>query len=630
VSTVADTPAHGHAPAAAPATPRRLRPRLTPPAQRELILALLLLLCYGLFRQVPAWNEHSRYDLVVALVDDHTTRIDRYHENTGDKALYDGHYYSDKPPGTALLGAPVYAAMRGVSALAGAGRPDPGSVMPALAFAVAGIPTVLLALLLLRFLRPLVGEWWALTMTAGYALGSIAFPFATMYFGHAACAFFLFAAFYALWSARSGGSAWRPILAGFLAGWAVLVDLSAIPGVVALLAYALSRDRRGPLLMVAGALLPAALLLAYNWMSFGGPFALSYANLANSGFAAGMSQGILGVTLPKPAGLNEIALGPRGLLHLSPWLALAPLGLLAARQPGLRREIALCGAIALAYLLFNAGYYLPLGGWTPGPRFLMPALPFATVLVALAPRAFRPLIGLQIAFSIVLLFVATATMPNAPEAVRDPLGDLWLPRLLARDLADTTAWQRWGLHGIQPLLVLVLAAAIAAVACLATLQATPGARRPAAGGIALLAVLALGFGVPFGLIGARSPGTAMAAGNVDIAIVDAGVTEEPAESGVRKVVPWAQLENRGGAVERTMVIFEVYAPAGQRTWAAWHGDVRWQPRERKRLGVEWATKGTAPGEYRVSVAVMSADQQLTFARVENVALLRVTPERGKP
>ena len=133
-----------------------------------------------------------------------------------------------------------------------------------------------------------------------------------------------------------------------------------------------------------------------------------------------------------------------------------------------------------------------------------------------------------------------------------------------------------------------------------------------------------------GLIGAGGPNTAAAAGNVDIAIVDAGVTDEPVESGARKVAPWAQLENRGGAVERTTVIFEVYAPAGQRIWAAWHGDVRWQPRERKRLGVEWATKGTVPGEYRLSVAVMSADQQLTFARIENVALLRVKPERGKP
>src|SRR6266516_7219494 len=78
----------------------------TGPVQRQIVLALFLILCYGFFRQVPLWNENTRYDLVLALVDDHTTIIDRYHENTGDKAIYKGHYFSDKAPGSAFLGVP--------------------------------------------------------------------------------------------------------------------------------------------------------------------------------------------------------------------------------------------------------------------------------------------------------------------------------------------------------------------------------------------------------------------------------------------------------------------------------------------------------------------------------------------
>ena len=58
------------------------------------------------------WNQNSRFDLVVALVEDHTFQIDKYVANTGDYALYDGHYYSDKAPGMALLGLPVYSAFR--------------------------------------------------------------------------------------------------------------------------------------------------------------------------------------------------------------------------------------------------------------------------------------------------------------------------------------------------------------------------------------------------------------------------------------------------------------------------------------------------------------------------------------
>ena len=167
--------------------------------------------------------------------------------------------------------------------------------------------------------------------------------------------------------------------------------------------YAFWNDRRAPFLMVAGALPPAMLLFGYHWVSFGGPLNLGYAHLADGGFAAGMSQGVFGITRPQVAVLNEILFGPRGLLQLSPWLALVPLGLWGLRRADIEREVALCTVITLAFLLFNAGYYLPFGGATPGPRFLTPALPFATVLVALAPRPFRPIISLQIVFSAVLL-----------------------------------------------------------------------------------------------------------------------------------------------------------------------------------------------------------------------------------
>src|SRR5205085_12293175 len=138
-------------------------------------------------------------------------------------------------------------------------------------------------------------------------------------------------------------------------------------------------------------------------------------------------------------GLRDILAGPRGLLRLSFWFAAAPLGVWAARRPELRREIAVCSVVVVGYVVANAGYYLPLGGATPGPRFLLPALPFATILVALAPRVLRPLVALQLAFSLVLCTIATVTMPNAPEVVRDPLLVLWLPRLFSRILAQTTA-----------------------------------------------------------------------------------------------------------------------------------------------------------------------------------------------
>ena len=92
---------------AAPAEPRWWRLRVT--TWRELLLFLGLLFCFGYFQQVPAWNEYSRYDLVRAIVEDGSTQIDRFHGNTGDKSFRDGHYYSDKAPGTSFVAVPAYA-----------------------------------------------------------------------------------------------------------------------------------------------------------------------------------------------------------------------------------------------------------------------------------------------------------------------------------------------------------------------------------------------------------------------------------------------------------------------------------------------------------------------------------------
>ena len=43
-------------------------------------------------------------------------------------------------------------------------------------------------------------------------------------------------------------------------------------------------------------------------------------------------------------------------------------------------------AVAAAYFVYNAGYWLPFGGGTPGPRFLIPMLPFLALGLAVAWR----------------------------------------------------------------------------------------------------------------------------------------------------------------------------------------------------------------------------------------------------
>ncbi len=617
--------------------------RLSPALTRQLLVGLFLLLCFGFFHQVPIWNEPSRYDLVVALVDDHTTQIDRNQANTGDKSLYNGHYYSDKEPGTSLLGVPVYGAMRLIRAITHQPPPDEGTTIQVLAFVICGIPTALLAMLLIRFLLPMVGEWWAIAVSLAFALGTMAFPFATMFFGHAAAAFFLFATFYLLRQVERPGRPWLPALAGFCAGWAVIVDFSTAIGAVILAVYAvrplfrrpvLANFRRPvlrnfqrpllpalrtPLLFVAGATPLALLLFAYNWVSFGGPLSLGYAHLANS-FATAQNQGILGVTVPKLGVIADLLVGDRGLLRMSPWLVLAPFGLWAARKRGLRWEVGVCAVVVVAYLVVNAGYFLPFGGATPGPRFLSPMVPFAAVLVALAPRAIRYVAAALMVPSIGVTTIATATMPNAFENVANPLTDLWLPMIRGRFLAETTGWLRWGLHGDLPLVVLGFAAACTGLAVRATTTAAAAVRRVGMGAAVVLGVLVVSLGTPldapseFGIT-ALAHYVGIGQSGAGVTIVDTGVTGVLTAQGHMSVRPWAQLEARDLGAPETKVIYTIFDSTGRSVLGVFFDHVTWASHERKTLAVEWGTKGVAPGRYSLNVTVTSEDGHTVYAAV---------------
>ena len=57
-------------------------------ARRPLILGLSLFFSFAYFYEGGGWNQNTRFDLVRAIVEDRSVRIDPYHENTGDKARF--------------------------------------------------------------------------------------------------------------------------------------------------------------------------------------------------------------------------------------------------------------------------------------------------------------------------------------------------------------------------------------------------------------------------------------------------------------------------------------------------------------------------------------------------------------
>ena len=89
-------------------------PAETPSSHRKaaFLLGVVTFLSLIYFYEGGGWNQNSRFDLLRAIVERHTLQIDAYHENTQDKAHFEGHYYSDKAPGLVFLAVPFALAAR--------------------------------------------------------------------------------------------------------------------------------------------------------------------------------------------------------------------------------------------------------------------------------------------------------------------------------------------------------------------------------------------------------------------------------------------------------------------------------------------------------------------------------------
>ena len=569
-----------------------------------LLAILALLLAAGAVIQGTGWNQTSHYALTKSLAAG-TPQIDAYQGWTGDKARHDGHWYSSRAPGLALLSVPAYAALDAVGVPEAAARAEvirrEGEAIWALGLWAALLPLAVILLLVRRLgdrAEPGLGAPAAVALGAG----SLLLPFSTMLFSHALSAALGFAAFALLWHEREGPPRlWPLAAAGALVGLGVTTEyplafvgialgaLAIARGPVAAsatrTARLLERARRG-LAYTGGAVAGVLPLLAYNTWAFGSPTHLAYADLKAH------EAGFFGIGPPSPAVAVELLFSSRGLLTLAPIVVLAVLGVVLLARRGRRAEALTSGAVALGFVVYNAGYWLPFGGEVPGPRFLITMLPFLGVPLALALRRFPgPAIGLALV-SAVTMAVATIVDPlieneadtgawavalaagrfGATVVSALGIGEGWVaaaPFVLgvgaALALAGAAA-ARAGLvvSGRQALLGVLAAAGWAALAVLAPpllgIDASAGARIVAAGGSARpavahgalplleLALLALGvalagLAVAYGLLrGPRPGGTTVdaAAGRLPASRAASGVAASgsgPEEREPERVAP---------------------------------------------------------------------------------------------
>jgi hypothetical protein len=429
--------------------------------------ALVVLgIAWGMVMHQMGWAQLAHFDQVQAFSKGRP-EIDRWHWNTNDKAWVDGNFYSVKSPGTAALSTPFYLAIKELGgdklARAAVGNVDrtahpkwlPDGVVPlenygynvdrgvrvqavaehdtpivwALTLIAAVIPAVLL-LLCVRWAadRFVPGYGTAAAVTLG--LGTVVMTFAAEFFSHVIAAGLAFAAFCVLMKERNGPPRWKLVgLAGLFAGLAVTFEFQTGLAGVVLFGYALSRKtgRAGARLRImdwhraagfaAGAVAGALPMLAFNTWAFGSPLELAYSHAVAFPGVSGHdelglnSHGFFGITAPRFDSAVDLLLGGRGLLVLTPIVVMSVVGVAFMRRAGHRAEANTILAIAIAYFIYNSGYWLPFGGGTPGPRFLIPALPFLAIGLAFAYKRLPALtLGLAIP-SALLMVIGSVTYP---------------------------------------------------------------------------------------------------------------------------------------------------------------------------------------------------------------------------
>ncbi|HRH68663.1 MAG TPA: hypothetical protein PLB89_04060 [Flavobacteriales bacterium] len=394
--------------------------------KRDLVFFLIVLL-------LSSWhldntlgdNTASRAAMVVAIVKDGTLCIDPYESLSQDKALVDGHYYSEKAPLPALLVVPFHWVARATGLIPdGADGEIPKGLVPLSGFICGSVPFACLVFLAYRRMHEAGQLPWSAAVATIAFLGSFIFVQSGTFFGHLPAALCTVLAWFARERERSVSSAaWI--------GAAVLCEYSLIVFPITWLVQDVVRSRWQVVLrMCIGGLPGVLLLLVLNTAITGDPFTLPYARVAGYGEA----RGLFGIIAPRWDAMVGLLWGPyRGMLWYAPLTVLAIITVVQRRR-SIERWIMhpLVIPSMLLFLMIGA-HTMWWGGWAFGPRHI--TVIAVLVLVAGLPKVrdaawTRWSIVLLGAFGLFLGIAAKNTVWGAlPSDVTEPIGTVLLPAL---------------------------------------------------------------------------------------------------------------------------------------------------------------------------------------------------------
>jgi len=384
-------------------------------------------------------NENTRLDLAYSIVIRNTLNIDPYHENTIDKAYFEGHYYCDKAPGLSFFAVPfIYAGKMLFPDFEW--HPDNPVLRYYIVIVTLVIPTIICLFLLWRIVFFLTGENLVFPLFA-YSLSSLALPYSTLFYDHQFTSNLMIIVFY-LWlsSERSGKhvSLYKGLMSGFLLGYISISEYpAAIPAIVfAAFLFFRVKSKGYKVCILAGFIVPLLLFASYNNAAFGHPLRIGYFYESNEWFRNEMGKGLGGVTYPSLSSAVKLLFEPhKGYFFSQPFLLLAiPGAYIALKQKSLlKTSVMLMIIFILIRFLINISYYEPYGGFSPGPRFIVGTIPFMIIISSVAWNKLSPYLK-GIAGGVALFCAADFVIinivePHIPPVFKGPLFHYVIPLL---------------------------------------------------------------------------------------------------------------------------------------------------------------------------------------------------------
>ena len=330
-----------------------------------------------------------------------------------DRAFYNGHHYSDRPPGTAFLAIPAvivgdrwdpilleFSRRREAVLFSSAGSNYSATYVSRFSTArplwtfqgtsvAIRIHSIVLSLIGLFFLgracRTLqlseAAVLFSISVLGGATLWGV---YSGMLFGHITVAAAISVMLWGLSKARSGMMTTTiNLVLGMAAGWAMISDFLTVLAVVPLVLLLLSR-KFWPLSIVGASMVILPSML-YHYQAFGSPLSIGYDHHANFDFARGRSTNFGGSFVQGLwclIGWGKDA----GVLAQSPILVLGVVGAITATkkffQPT-RKMVSLALLSFVCWFALLCMHQTPYGGGTSDHRYLIPIFPVLGMGLAL-------------------------------------------------------------------------------------------------------------------------------------------------------------------------------------------------------------------------------------------------------